>query len=88
MLRSFALLLLAISPCFAADQKPGFGLVYDTKENSGIQISCTEKASNEVKCDLKQIAIFKKAKESELQQKIEEARQQFISTPKDQLVPK
>jgi hypothetical protein len=88
MLLIFVMLVLAISPSYAADQKPGFSLVYDTKENSGLQIKCTEATSNEVSCDFKQISIFKKAKENETQKKIEEARQQFRSAPKDQIVPK
>jgi hypothetical protein len=88
MLLIFFMLALAISPSYAADQKPGFSLVYDTKENSGLQIKCIEATSNEVSCDFKQISIFKKAKENETQKKIEEARQQFKSAPKDQMVPK
>lgn len=88
MLRISVFLLLIVSPAHAAEEKPGFGMVYDTKENSGLQMNCKEASWNEVRCDFKQIAIFKKAKESELQQKIEEARQQFISAPKDQIVPK
>jgi hypothetical protein len=77
-------LALATSPSCAADQKPRFSLVYDTKENSGLQIKCTETTSAELTCDFKQISIFKKAKENELQKAIEDARQQFKSAPKDQ----
>jgi len=84
----FAALTLASFPSHAADQKPDFALVYDTKENSGLQIKCSELTQNQVSCDLKQISIFKKAKENELQKQIADARQQFRSAPKDNLVPK
>jgi hypothetical protein len=81
------MLALAILPSYAADQKPRFSLVYDTKENSGLQIKCAETTSAELTCDFKQISIFKKAKENELQKAIEDARQQFRSAPKDQAFP-
>jgi hypothetical protein len=85
MFRIVAVLLIAMSPALAADKRPGFSLVYDTKENSGLQINCSDVTANEIKCDLKQISIFKKAKEGQLQQKVEEARQQFRSAPKTQM---
>jgi hypothetical protein len=88
MFRIVVVLLFVMSPALAADQRPGFSIVYDTKENSGLKISCTDASPNEVKCDLKQISIFKKAKEGQLQQEIEEARQQFRSAPKTQMDPK
>jgi hypothetical protein len=39
MLLIFLMVVLAISPSYAADQKPGYSLVYDTKENSGLRIA-------------------------------------------------
>jgi hypothetical protein len=74
------MLALAILPSYAADQKPRFSMVYDTKENSGLQIKCAETTSAELTRDFKQISIFKKAKENELQKAIEDARQQFTCT--------
>lgn len=88
MFRIIALILFLIPPALAADQRPSFSMVYDTKESSGLQISCTNVSPSEVKCELKQISIFKKAKEGELQKKIEQARQQFRSASKSQMDPK
>ena len=89
MFRFAAVLSFIMSPALAAEQQhPDFSIVNDTKENTSLQISCTDVSPSEVKCELKQISVFKKAKEGELQQKVEEARQQFRSAPKGQMDPK
>lgn len=86
MYRAVLLLLLLMffaSPCFAADEKPSYGILYNTKESSGIWFECSEAGYDTLQCEFKQMSVFKKAQESELAKKIEEARQQFRAAPKE-----
>ncbi|PWT85502.1 MAG: hypothetical protein C5B58_02965 [Acidobacteria bacterium] len=69
--------MLLLSPAFAAGDRPSFGIVHDTKEESGLKFNCSQTAWDEVQCEFSQIIVSKKAKPNELEKKLEEARQQF-----------
>ena len=76
--------LLSLSPAFAADEKiekPFFGFLYDSKDNSALQSQCSGTGPTEVRCEFSQISVSKKAKDNELGKTPEEERKQFRAQP-------
>jgi hypothetical protein len=68
----------SVTPALALEV-PGVGLVYNTRENSSISYTCKRTAPNEIECELNQTAVRKKAKASELAEKLAAVKKEYAT---------
>src|SRR5262245_25061574 len=81
MYRTMAVMLLAIRPTLAAEDRPILGLVHNTKETSSLTFECQDAGRNGIECTFTQSSVWKKAHEKDLPEKIQQARDQFRKSP-------
>jgi hypothetical protein len=70
------------SQVFAANEYPTTGLIYNTKEDSSITYNCTKMQNGLLECDFVQTSVRKKSKPTDMNEKIEQAKKQFLNDTK------